>query len=272
MKKLLFVILVAVSFQTQAQFDDRFYYPTAEWQHQFEDFQHRVFTLSVGTDTLHNVLLIPEESNGITVLYFHGSGYNVTFYSQFVAPMVEAGYQVYMVDFRGYGKSTGTPLHTNVAADAPVVLARVKALPQVQDQTLWVYGTSLGSQVAAHLTRQHASEIDALVLDGPMASFTDIAATTAPAEQQDMIRQYVTSPYAAKEDVKYLEETPLLVIGSEEDSSVPFAQIQEVYDQATGPKLLWVYEGEHLQGPVLDTEAFLQQLEALYALSADAQK
>ena len=36
-------------------------------------------------------------------------------------PLVDAGYQVFMIDFRGYGKSTGTPTHINIASDAQVI-------------------------------------------------------------------------------------------------------------------------------------------------------
>lgn len=268
MNKLIVIALTLFSLSAHAQFDERFYLPKSGWQHEFEDFNMEEYSLAVDKDSITSVLLKPDTSNGVTVLYFHGAGGNISYYSKFVAPLVSAGYQVYMVDFRGYGKSTGRPLHTNIATDAEVVLAHLKALPETQGQRLWVYGASLGSQIAAHITRKHEDDIAALILDGPMASFTDIALESSPEEQRTIIQLYVTSPYAAKEDVKKLSSTPLLVISSPGDTSIPMHQSQLVYDNAGGPKLFWEYEGEHLEAPVRHTEAFLQQLEALKQLQA----
>ena len=85
-----------------------------------------------------------------------------------------------------------------------------------------------------------------LVLDGPMTSFTDIALHSAPEEQKGVIKQFVTSPYSAKEDIQKVS-VPVLIVHSKGDSAVPLEHGKELYELANKPKYFFEYEGEHLE-------------------------
>lgn len=52
-----------------------------------------------------------------TIFYFHGAGGNITYYFQLTQILAQNYFQVVQVDFRGYGNSTGTPTHKNIATD-----------------------------------------------------------------------------------------------------------------------------------------------------------
>ena len=80
-----------------------------------------------------------------------------------------------------------------------------------------------------------------MILDGALSSFTDIALLSAPEAQKQIIAQYVTSPYSAKEDIKEIINMPKLIIHSKGDKSIPFSQGKTVFENAYQPKEFWIY-------------------------------
>lgn len=245
------------------QMDSRFYYPSKEWAG-IDSLDYREIMVPVDGDTLMTVLISPTQDVKATILYFHGNGGNISTYINGIKPLVRDGFQVFMTDFRSYGKSTGTPTHLNIAADAEIILATATALPEITGSKLIIYGASIGSQIATHLAKNHNDKIAALILDGTIASFTDIAVATSPKELSEVIRQNLVSPYSAKEDIKAIGGIPKLFIHSHEDK-IPIAGAEEVFANAAEPKSFWVYTGGHLQAPVLQPAEFLKRVNMLLA-------
>jgi len=127
-----------------------------------------------------------------------------------------------------------------------------------------VYGASIGTQIATKITRDNKDKISALILDGAMSSFTNMALLSVPEEQKEMISTYVTSPYSAVEDIKYLKSTPKLFIHSKGDKSVPFSQGVAVYSNAPEPKVFWEYEGNHLESASKFPKEYIQKISLLF--------
>lgn len=264
MKTLIIVFLIGFFFveMSYAQMDDKFYYPNKTWA-EVKDVNFEEVFLNTDTVKLNAIFLKPEQAPKATVLFFHGAGGNVTSYLFMTKPLVEQGFQVFMIDFRGYGKSTGKPTHINIARDGQLVLEYLLGRKDVQGTKVLLYGASMGTQVAAKLARENQAKVDGLILDGTISSFTDIAADYSPEEQRQMIRQVLTSPYAAKEDVKHIAEVPTLLIHSREDKDVPFHQAEVVYKNAPEPKALLIYEGKHLEALKTDPEMVISKIEEM---------
>lgn len=265
MKATLFFSLIITLFSnfSKAQMDDKFYQPSKEMK--VLDFD-KIENISLAVDkkdTITAVLLKPNQSEiKKTILFFHGANGNVTTYQYITKPLVDNGFQVVMVDFRGYGKSTGKPTHLNVAKDGQKMLDYLLSREDIKNTKLYVYGASLGSQIATHLAKENQSRISGLIIDGGMASFTDIAMHYAP-EQKEMIEKYLYSPYSAKEDIKALKDMPKLLLYSKGDTSVPFFHGQMIYQNAAMPKQFIEYSGEHLQAMVLNKDQIIQAIEKL---------
>lgn len=258
---LLLVTFLNLSF-AHAQFDDKFYFPVKAWK-PMEGIAFEEVNIKTDTVTLNGIFLKPSGKPKATVLFFHGAGGNVSTYTFMTKPLVDRGFQVFMIDFRGYGKSTGKPTHINVAQDGQVVFDYLINRKDVKKTKLIVFGASLGTQIATRIAKDNQSKVNALVLEGGLSSFTDIALQYAPAEQHDMIRQYLVSPYAAKEDIKALTTMPKLIVHSKEDKEAPFAGSETIYNNATGPKEFWTFEGQHLGGMKADADAYISKIEAL---------
>lgn len=247
-KSICILILVSCVINVSAQMDDRFYHPDKEWVGiHCSNYQEIVFH-SDG-DTIYSVLIKPRKTPKATLLYFHGNGSNISKWVPSILPLVNDGFQVCMLDYRGYGKSTGKPTHLNIARDAQMLLDSLLRREDIMHTKLIVYGASIGSQVATHLTRTNNDKISALILDGMMTSFTDIALLTTPKEYHEYVKKLVTSPYSAKEDIKEIKNIKVLFIHSIEDE-IPIEGAQGIYNHLTCPKMFWIYEGKHMEAPL----------------------
>ena len=242
--------------------DDKFYQPKKEMKTlEFKNIEN--ISLPVESDTITAVVLKPEsKSIKKTIIFFHGAGGNMSTYQYITKPLVENGFQVVMVDVRGYGKSTGKPTHLNVAEDGQKMFDYLLTTKDIQNTKIYLNGASLGSQVSTHLAKDNQAKISGLILDGGMSSFTDIAIRFKP-EMKDIIEKYVTSPYSAKEDVKSLNGLPKLFIYSKGDSTVPFEHGQVIYNNAPEPKQFLEFSGEHIQAMVVDKDRILKAINSL---------
>lgn len=254
----LFVILTQFF---QAQIDDKFYQPKKELQP--IELKHENISIPVDKDTITTIFLKPNIAKPkATILFFHGAGGNVSTYIFMIKPLVEAGFQVAMVDFRGYGKSTGTPTHINVAADGQKFFDQISQREDVKNTKLIVYGASLGSQISAHLAKNNKAKISGLVIDGGMSSFADIAAVFAP-QFKDALTKMLASVYSAKEDIKSTEGIPKLFIYSKNDKTVPYSHGEELFKNAPEPKQFFEFSQDHLLAMKEKPEDVVKAVESL---------
>lgn len=261
--KTFYLILAAMLLlqQTQAQMDERFYHPDKEWLN-IETQNYEEIILQIHLDTLYSALIKPNDQIKATIIYFHGNGGNISKWFGNIKPLIDNGYQVCIMDYRGYGKSTGVPTHLNIKHDSQVLFDSLLHRDDIKNTPIIIYGASIGGQVATHLAKNNNSKLTALVLDGCALSFTDLALMSSPPEHHEIIQQYVTSPYSAKEDIVYLKDIHVLFIHSEEDF-IPIQEAKTLYDQTQCSKEFWVYKGKHVEAPVKYPETFVQYINAL---------
>lgn len=112
------------------------------------------------------------DAAGPNILFFHGNGEIVADYD-FIGPSyAEQGLNLLAVDYRGYGKSGGTPTVTNMMGDAHIVLEEVREWLTGAGHTgpLIIMGRSLGSAPAVELAATHQDEIDGLIIESGFAT------------------------------------------------------------------------------------------------------
>lgn len=256
--KLLFLALI-FSGMCFSQLDEKFYQP-GKTMKPIENLKYTEFSIPVEKDTATGIFIKSDLKPKATVLFFHGSGGNVSSYTFMTKPLADAGYQVLMIDFRGYGKSTGTPTHQNIQRDGQKFLEYALSLPEAKGKPVIIYGASMGSQIATHLAKNNPTVINALILDGAMSSHTDVASHFSP-ENASML-QSVPFPYAAKEDIKGIR-MPKLFIHSAGDKTIPITQGETIFNNAPAPKTWLTYEGDHLEGIVKKTGEIIKNIDAL---------
>lgn len=259
MPRLLFVIIFVlnISFAT-AQMDDKFYYPSKELRSiEWTDYEELQF--EVESDTIYALLLKPIEKPIATIFYFHGAGGNPTHYLPLTLILVKSGFQVVMPSFRGFGKSTGTPTHINIAADGQVLFDEFLKMKGIKETQKIFYGASMRTQIATHLAKNNQDKIDGLILEGAISSFGDIAVFYTPEYKYFLENNFIT-PYAAKEDIKEIDKIPKLIIHSVEDKDVPFEQGKVLYENAPEPKEFMKFQGEHLEALKIEKDGIIERI------------
>jgi len=120
--------------------------------------------LTTGSEDTLNVLLFKaaQPAKGL-ILYFHGNADNLQRWGQYAIDFTSLGYDILMMDYRGYGKSTGMPSESIIYEDSKIVLTWAKAnIPYSQ---LIIYGRSMGSAVASNLATTALPDL--LILETP---------------------------------------------------------------------------------------------------------
>lgn len=97
------------------------------------------------------------------ILYFHGNAGNLQRWGNCAVDFTELGYDILLVDYRGYGKSSGQPSEAALYADAETVLQWCKE--KFNYERFVIYGRSLGSAVATNLSANSAPDL--LILETP---------------------------------------------------------------------------------------------------------
>lgn len=243
--------------------DEKFYFPSKNWI-EFDSINYDFFSQKAGKDTITSYLLYPKsEKAKATILYFHGNGGNVSSYIKYVKPLLEDGFQVFMIDFRGYGKSTGKPTHQNILSDGQLFFDFALQQKNVKSQPIIICGVSIGSQIATHLARQNESKISALILDSGISSLTDIALSYVPKQNHEQVKKIFKVSYSSKEDIKFLKTINVLFIHSKSDNVVPFKHYETVKKNCRTSTTSLIYEGEHIMCPIIEPQKYVKAVNGL---------
>jgi len=246
--------------------DEKFYFPSKNWI-KFDSIKYDFFFQKVEQDTITSYLLYPKQQKAkATILYFHGNGGNVSSYIKYVKPLLEDGFQVFMVDFRGYGKSKGKPTHTNILSDGQLFFDFALKQKALESQRIIICGVSIGSQIATHLAKENESKISGLILDSGISSITDIALSYIPKEGHNFIRKILQIPYSSRENIKSLKTIKVLFIHSKTDSVVPFEHYQEVKKNCKTANKSLIYEGEHIMCPIVEPKKYIKAVNELLSI------
>ncbi|WDE04350.1 alpha/beta fold hydrolase [Thalassomonas viridans] len=182
-----------------------------------------------------------------TIFVFQGSGSKVLNWFKVVKPLVEDGYQVFMMEYRGFGASEGDARHDSVANDANTALLYLAGRTDVEAKPLLVLGQSYGGQLAIYVTHKNQHLVDGLITEGTYTSFSEEAASFSPWPISSLVNLIVSNEYESLELIRDIR-TSKLFIHSKEDKVVPFDMTQKLYSKAIGQKELWVINGRHVAG------------------------
>ena len=190
------------------------------------------------------------------VLLCHGNGGSVGDRVLHLRLLRDAGLDVLVFDYRGYGRSSGKADEAGTYTDARAARAALLSRPGVDPSSLILLGESLGGAVALALALDDAPR--GLILQSAFTSVRDMARVHYPF----IPRALVPDAYPSLSRIARLR-APLLVLHGERDEVVPLAHGRALFDAAPGPKRMEILPGlGHNDLVPLGGEAYLDALEA----------
>lgn len=220
--------------------------------------QYRDITLTAADGTrLHAWWLPAKEGVAVkgTVLHLHGNGGNLAWHLGGSYWLPQQGYQVLLLDYRGYGLSQGEPSLPAIYQDIDAAFNWLNTAPEVQGKPLVVLGQSIGGALAVHYLAEHPQQrarLKALVLDGTPASYRDVARYTLGKgwvtwPLQVPLSWLIPDKDSAINGLAQLSGTPMLIFQSMDDTLVPLSNGISLYKAAPLPRVLQLTRGGHVQ-------------------------
>ncbi|MTI43390.1 hypothetical protein JM93_02157 [Roseibium hamelinense] len=169
-----------------------------------------------------------------TVLYFHGQGGNISDRASRYQQILDDGYGLMAVSYRGYPGSDGLPSEDDFIRDGTVLFD----LLNDAGKPVIVHGESLGTGVAAAVGAAR-SEALMVVLEAPYTAAVDIAAQQYPWLP---VRLLMKDPFITRERINEIN-APVFIVHGTEDRVIPVGNGEALYELAQGPKRLLILEG-----------------------------
>jgi pimeloyl-ACP methyl ester carboxylesterase len=170
--------------------------------------------------------------SGANLLFFHGNGEIVADYDALGPLYNNLGMNLLCVDYRGYGRSSGTPSVSAMMADCHVILSFVRQWLAEHDHNgpLIVMGRSLGSASALELATQHADQIDALIIESGFAFTLPLLKLLGADPAQFGCSE--SDGFSNLEKIRQYQG-PTLIIHGEYDAIIPFSDAMALYKAST---------------------------------------
>ncbi len=174
-----------------------------------------------------------------TMLWLHGNGGNIGHRVDNIAELhARLGVGLFIFDYRGYGRSEGSPTEEGTYLDAEAALGYLAAREDVDRRRVALFGRSLGCAVAAELAARH--DVSAVVLESPFTSIQAMAKRAYPFLPG--IGALVSTRYDTLAKVREVH-APLMVMHGDRDETAPFDMGEEVFEAANPPKRFYRIEG-----------------------------
>lgn len=167
------------------------------------------------------------------VVFFHGNAENISTHMGSVFWLPKAGYEVLLVDYRGFGQSTGIPILPDVLSDMTISYEWMRNRALSDGKPIYVLGQSIGASLTTMAVAQMNQQPECIVIDAGFSSFRDMARISFQ-------RSWLFWPFAYPaswmlpsdldpEDFAVRVTSQVLQFHSKEDQVVPYEQGRSLY-------------------------------------------
>jgi len=193
---------------------------------------------------------LPATDQQAVVMFAHGNAELIDYWPQALQPYRNMGVGVWLGEYRGYGRSAGTPSQARITDDFVAMYDALAARADVDSERIIFHGRSLGGGVVSQLARHRPPA--AMILE---STFTSIAAMAA---QFMMPRGLVADPFDTEAVLRDLD-VDLLLFHGRQDSVVPYQHAEKLASIAPRAQLV-AYDADHNNFPP-DPKAYWAEIE-----------
>jgi len=197
---------------------------------------------------------IPAGNSRGTILFCHGNAGNIGHRLESIRIFHQLDLNVFIFDYRGYGKSNGSPSEEGTYRDAAAAYDYLREYREISPGKIIIFGRSLGGAVTIELAGE--KEACALICESTFTSAVDMGKLIFPYLPADLL---VFDRYDSISKVGELS-LPKLFIHSREDEIIPFKHGERLYRAASHPKEFLEIRGGHNEGFLESEEVYLKAI------------
>ncbi len=217
--------------------------------------EYEPVTLLTGDGVSLSAWFIPHASGRGTLLFLHGNAGNISHRLDSIRLFHQLGLAVFILDYRGFGDSQGSPSEAGTYLDATAAWRHLTEQRRIAPREIVVFGRSLGAGIAAELAAR--TRPAALIMESAFTSVPDMAASLYPWLPVRLLSRYRYDAVAQLARVS----SPLLVVHSRDDEIIPFIHGQRLYEHAREPKQFLELRGGHNDGFLVTGQGYSDGLE-----------
>lgn len=154
------------------------------------------------------------------VIYFHGNKDNIERYAGFTKPFTEKGYEVWMPDYPGFGKSSGELTEDKLYKYA--LLVRKMAGTRFSNDSIVIYGKSLGTGIAAYVASETQNKM--LLLETPYYSIPSLFSSYAFIYPTESMAKY---KLPTNNFLEFAQE-PVIIFHGDDDDIIPYSNAEKL--------------------------------------------
>ncbi|KAG6008328.1 hypothetical protein E4U21_004654 [Claviceps maximensis] len=176
----------------------------------------------------------------ITIMMFHGNAGNIGHRLPIARMLINyIGCNVFMLEYRGYGTSTGEPDESGLNLDAQTGLTYLRERVETRDHRLFIYGQSLGGAVSIRLAakNQDAGDIAGLILENTFLSMRKLIPSVIPPAKYLTLLCHEIWP--SDSTLPHITKVPVLFISGLQDEIVPPDHMRQLYELCKAPSKRW---------------------------------
>ncbi len=213
-----------------------------------------VYLTTSDDERLHGWYVPASESRGV-VLFFHGNAGNISHRLDSIAIFHQLGLDTLIIDYRGYGQSTGKASEQGTYLDAQAAWSYLVDERGIASNRIIIFGRSLGGAIGAWLAAEHTPA--AAIIESSFSSGVDMARRLYPFLPVRLITRlrYPVTEYASQLDC------PVLVVHSRQDEIIPFDMGQSIYAAVKQRKSFLELRGDHNNGFVISRTEYVAGLD-----------
>lgn len=247
---IVFIILLAVFFRNFER--QSVFYPMREIEATPEDLELTYEDIYFDTEDGKklNGWFIPAKDSKAVILYNHGNAGNICHRLGIIQMMNKMGVDVFIYDYRGFGKSQGRATEKGTYLDARAAYDYLVSRSDYAGKNIILYGESIGGAVAIDLALD--KKIAALITEAAFTSAKDVA--------KDVYKfipvwLFMSIKYDSISKIDKIA-VPKLIIHSRDDEIISFSQGQRLFEKAKPPKEFLEMRGGHNYAIIQDQEKY----------------
>lgn len=180
---------------------------------------------------------VPSDEAVATLLFFHGNAGNITHRLENVFFLHHLKLNVFIFDYRGFGRSEGDPDEDGIQLDSQAAYDTLMAQPRVSVPSLFIFGRSLGGAFASYTATKNPAA--GLILESSFTNAVDMADKMFPILP---LGWFISSELNTQGYVSQLKMPKLFIHGTM-DNIIPYTMGRELYKGAAEPKEFYSING-----------------------------